>query len=307
MNAPAGHDCPFCKGYGCPSCAGSGEVDDRELKVRKPGTVYEGVSDAEYHGDHGSLSSSGARKLLPPSCPAVFKHERDNGPQKAAHFDEGHAAHALVLGTGLEIIEIDAPSWQSNAAKQARKDAYDAGQVPLLSEKLAEIKAMAAAVREHELAAELLADGQPELSAYSVDPATWTKLRARTDWLTKFRGQVTAVDYKTSRNADPKLFAASASGIGYHCQDAFYRDVFAACDIQIERFIFLCQEKTPPYLVSVHEFGAEDIDLGRRLNRLAIDIYAACVAEDYWPGYGDCIHQMRLTSKARWIAEELLS
>jgi hypothetical protein len=269
--------------------------------------VYENISDAAYHGDKTSLSSSGARKILPPGCPALYKYERDHGSQPKDYFDEGHAAHSLVLGTGLEIVKVKANSWQSNAAKAERKAARDAGKVPLLTEKLAEVKAMAAAVHEHDLARELLADGRPELSAYTVDPATWCRLRARTDWLTEFRGQVTAVDYKTSRNADAALFRASASSIGYHCQDAWYRDVFAAEGIHIERFIFLVQEKEPPYLVSVHEFGADDIELARRLNRLAIDIYAACTAEDYWPGYGDHIHQMRLTSKARYFAEELLS
>ncbi|KIA63037.1 hypothetical protein FG87_22010 [Nocardia vulneris] len=276
------------------------------MRIREPG-VYDDVTDTEYHGDTSSLSSSGARKILPPGCPAAFKHERDHGKVTAAHFDEGHAAHSLVLGVGLDIVEVAAESWQTKAAREERQAAYDAGKVPLLSAKVSEIKAMAAAIADHPLAAELLADGVAETSAYCLDPATWTRLRARADWRTAFRGQPTIVDYKTSKNADPSLFRVSASGIGYHCQDPWYRDVFAACGIEIDRFIFVVQEKTPPYLISVHEFSDDDVALGRRLNRLAIDIYAACVAEDYWPGYGDHIHSMRLTARARYFAEELLS
>lgn len=274
--------------------------------AREPG-VYDDVSEIEYHSDHDSLSSSGARKLLPPSCPAVFKHERDRGSMRTSFFDEGIAAHSLVLGAGAEIVEVDADAWNTKDAKQARKAAYEAGKVPLLTKKLAEIEEMADKVHENLLARELLADGQPEMSAYAMDPVSWTMLRARPDWLTEFRGQLTAVDYKTSKDADPGMFATSAGRYGYHCQEAFYRDVLAECDIHIERFVFLVQEKEPPYLLSFHEFTAEDVALGRRLNRLAIETYAACVAEDRWPGYGDFIHQMRLSSRTRYFAEELLA
>lgn len=269
--------------------------------------VYDEMSDAEYHGDKTSLSSTGARKILPPGCPALFKHERDHGAAKADYFDEGHAAHALVLGTGLEIVEIDAKDWRSKAAQEERDQAHDEGKVPLLSKRYAELREMAAAVKDHPLASELLRDGRPEVSAFSVDPETWVRRRARVDWLTEFRGQTTAMDYKTTKSAEPRAFASSAASIGYHQQDPWYRDVFADCDIPIDRFIFIAQSKEPPYLVSVHEFGPADIAVGRRLNRLALDIYAACAAEDRWPGYGDFIHQMSLPRWAFYSSEETLS
>jgi hypothetical protein len=269
--------------------------------------IYEGISDAIYHGDKNSLSSSGARRLLPPSCPAVFKHERDNPPPSNEDYDLGHAVHALVLGAGLEIAEIEAKDWRTNDAKKQRTEAYAEGKVPLLTAVAKQARTMAWTVRDHPQAGKLLAEGRPEVSMYWTDPATWVRLRARPDWMTEAAGPLTLVDFKTTKAADPQLFRASASSLGYHQQAAWYidgaRDLLGADP----RFVFIAQEKEPPYLVSVHEFTREDIEIGRRLNRLAVDIYAACVAEDYWPGYGDHIHQMRLTSRARYHAEELLS
>lgn len=280
-------------------------MDDEVTEAPTADGVYDGISDAVYHGDRNSLSSSGARKLLPPSCPAVFKHERDNPPASNEDFDLGHAVHALVLGTGLEIVEIDATSWRTNDAKAKRAAAYKAGKVPLLPAGVKKAHAMAAAVRENAQAAELLAEGRPEVSMYWTDPATWVRLRSRPDWVIE-SGPLTFVDIKTTKSADPQLFRASASSIGYHQQAAWYIDGARDRLGETPRFLFIAMEKESPHLVSVHEFTAEDIEIGRQLNRLAIDIYAACTAEDYWPGYGDHIHQMRLTSKARYFAEELL-
>lgn len=306
MTEPAVHDCPFCRGAGCSHCGG-GEVDDREIyqAPTKPG-VYEGISDEVYHGDRNSLSSSGARKLLPPSCPAVFKYERDHREQNE-DYDLGHAVHALVLGTGLEIVEVKATAWRTNDAKKQRADAYKVGKVPLLTAGVKKAEAMAAAVDNHAGARELLLSGRPEVSMYWTDPATWTRLRSRPDWMTDAFGPLMLVDLKTTKAADPQLFRASASSIGYHQQAAWYIDGARELLDVDPRLVFLAIEKEPPYLVSLHEFERDDIETGRRLNRLAIEIYAACVAEDYWPGYGDHIHSMRLTSKARYHAEELLS
>lgn len=267
--------------------------------------VYDCISDAVYHGDRNSLSSSGARKLLPPSCPAVFKHERDNPPDSNEDYDLGHAVHALVLGTGLEIVEVKATSWRTNDAKKQRADAYKAGKVPLLTAGVKKAHAMAEAVPRNAQARELLSEGRPEVSMYWTDPATWTRLRARPDWVIE-SGELMLVDLKTTKTADPQLFRSSASSIGYHQQAAWYIDGARDLLDQEPRFVFIALEKEEPYLVSVHEFTREDIEIGRRLNRLAIEIYTACAAENYWPGYGDYIHQMRLTSKARYFAEELL-
>ncbi|MEU2013061.1 PD-(D/E)XK nuclease-like domain-containing protein [Nocardia sp. NPDC019302] len=269
--------------------------------------IYADVPIEVYHGDHSSLSSSWAKKLLPPSCPAKFIAER-RAEQKefVKHFNDGHAAHTRVLGEGPEIVVVDAPDWRTAAARAARDEALAAGKIPLLPHEDEMTREMAAVVRDHPEAAALLAEGKAEQSLYWTDASTWTRLRTRPDWITEIDGRTVFVDYKTAKSAHPGIFRAAAGDYGYHQQAAF--NVAGAREVLDEdvRVVFIAQEKEPPYLVSVHEWTREDIEIGAALNRLAIDIYAACVAEDRWPGYGDFIHQMRLTSKARYHAEELL-
>src|SRR2546421_646443 len=89
--------------------------------ITEPG-LYEDLSVETYHADPvpvGSLSSSGARKLLPPGCPALFAYEREHPPEPTATFDLGHAAHKMVLGVGPEVVKIDADNWRTNAVKDA--------------------------------------------------------------------------------------------------------------------------------------------------------------------------------------------
>src|SRR4051794_7548534 len=111
--------------------------------ITEPG-VYD-IDDVTYHADpvpDGSLSSSGARKLLPPSCPAIFKYERDNPPASTKTFDLGHAAHKLCLGVGPDVVEVEADSWRTNAAKDRGEEIRAAGGVPLLTAEYQQVQDM---------------------------------------------------------------------------------------------------------------------------------------------------------------------
>lgn len=260
--------------------------------------VYEGIPEPVYHGDRTSLSSSGARKLL--RCPALFKHELDYGGGHRDEFDFGSAAHKYVLGEGAEIEVIDAKDWRTTAAKEAKAAAHRAGRVPILVKDDLVAREMAAAVLAHPVAADLLAEGSAEMSLYWNDPIAWVRLRARLDWMTEYGNRLTLVDYKTTKDAEPDSFSNSAASYGYHQQAAWYRA--AARELELDpdpRFVFIAQEKTRPYLVSVHEYTPDDIAVGELMSRRAIDLYARCMATDTWPAYGDGIHTMRLPKWAR--------
>lgn len=251
--------------------------------------VVDDMPDEVYHADPvagGSLSSSGARKLLPPSCPAKFAHERNNPPTSTDSFDLGKAAHRLILGAGADITVVEAPDWRTKAARQARDDAYAAGRVPLLAADHDRARAMADTVRAHRIAGALLRDGTPERSLFWVDPDTGVWCRARHDWQTTRSGRLLIVDVKTCDRADPTSVERSIVGYGYHQQAAHYIDAAVALDIHDDpAFLFVFVEKTPPHLVSVVQLDTEAIDVGRRLNRRARQVYRDCTATGVWPGY----------------------
>ncbi|WP_104151120.1 PD-(D/E)XK nuclease-like domain-containing protein [Mycobacterium intracellulare] len=272
--------------------------------------VYSGISDIDYHADHLSLSSSGARAMIPPSAPAIFAHQRKEPPNPKPEYDFGHAAHKYVLGEGSVIVEVDADSWRSADARAAREEAWAADQVPLLSKDVAKAKAMADAAYEHPVLRSLLnaADGAPELSGYWHDPETGVRLRYRTDWLCQIGGRIVGLDYKTTTNAEPNHCARSAADYGYHMQKAWYLDGLAATEVADDAdFLLAFQAKTPPFLVSVIRIRPHHVDLGRRRNRHAINTYAECTQSGVWPGYGDHIHELDLPSYAVYRQEQELS
>ncbi len=265
-----------------------------------------------YHSDPvpgGSLSSSGARRLL--DCPALFQHERLNGRPPRDTFDFGHAAHRIVLGAGNDLAVIDADDWRTKAAKDARDAARAEGLVPILAADHARAQAMAAAVCEHPIAS-LLIDherGRPEVSLFWPDPRTDVMCRARIDWLPDpIDGRrLIATDYKTTNSAAPDALGKSAASYGYHQQAAWYLDGLRECDITTDAaFVFVAQEKTAPYLVTVYELDAHALRIGADLNARALALYAACASTDTWPGYSDDVVTVSLPGWAVRQHEETL-
>lgn len=258
------------------------------------------MPEADYHA-HGSLSSSGARKLLPPSCPAIFDHERRNPPEGKQVFDFGSAAHKMVLGAGPDICVVDATDWRTKAAKEQRDEIRAAGDIPLLPHEHAQVVAMADALRFHSVAAQLLETGTPELSLFWRDERSGVDCRARLDWLTEnVMGEPVIVDYKTCHSAEPSQLARSVSSFGYHQQQAWYVDGAIATGVADDPgFLFVCQEKTPPYPVTVLALDADAVRVGAARNRRARSIFAQCEATGEWPGYADRIVDVSLPEWAR--------
>lgn len=271
--------------------------------------AVDNMPETDYHR-HPALSSTGARKLLPPSCPAIFKWERDTPPAPKPHFDFGHAAHTLALGRGVPVEVIDADDWRTKPAQDARKAAHTAGKAPILAAEWGQVQAMAAVLRLHPLAAVLFNpdNGTAEQSFFWTDPETGVDCRARFDWLTNpGGGRLIIPDYKTAVTANPQVFARKhAPEYGYPQQGAWYRDAAIAAGLDDDpAFLFVVQEKTAPYLVSVIELDREALATGAALNYRARTVYAECSEADRWPGYSDDVALVSLPNWYHARIEEL--
>jgi hypothetical protein len=253
--------------------------------------IYD-IPEDTYFGASWALSCSGCKLLLPPSCPAKFFYRQDHQIHSTA-FDIGHAAHKLVLGTGAEITEVKAKDWRTKAAQEAQEKAYADGKIPLLTKELEQVKAMAAAIESNPVAYALLDpyNGRAEQSLFWQDPRTGLWCRARVDWMyDQGDGRLIIVDYKTtSGSAHPEEIGAACGSFRYDMQDAWYSDGAAIVFGKPVDFVFIFQEKTAPYLVTVVQLSADDRRGGRMLNNRAIDEYLACVKAGEWPGYSDQI------------------
>ena len=253
-----------------------------------------------------ALSVSGMKQLLPPSCPALFRHWRENGRPSKHAYDIGHVAHGLVLGDGPTVVVVNAPDWRGKAAREERDAAYADGLVPVLAHEYEQCAAMAAAVRANKVADALLSHGKPEQTLTWTDP-TGVPMRARVDWLPDKRPgrRFIAVDVKTTGgSAHPHEFARAAAKFEYVMQAAHYLDGIKACGLDDDpAFVLVVVETVAPYLVSLVQFGEEDLQIGREKITAAVNIYRGCVESGLWPGYSEDVETIELPAWYR-IAHE---
>ncbi|QFG09996.1 RecB-like exonuclease/helicase [Mycobacterium phage Antsirabe] len=279
--------------------------------------IYSSVAEEVYHGDLGSLSSSGARALLS-TTPEEFDWNRRNDRGVNKNFDYGHVTHKMVLGKGNALALLDpkvcghtadgkiAKVPQSTAEwKAAEAHARKVGKIPVAKWDMDKAQTMAGRVFQHRIAGRLLSKGQAEHSVYWHDDATGVRLRCRPDFLTDGLGRTICIDYKTATSANPAQFQRAVVDYGYHQQQAFYEDGLAEIGLDNVGFLFIVQAKTAPFTVSVCRIKPEVVELGRRQNRAAIELFARCTESGQWPGY-DGIHEVGMAGWATSQIEESL-
>lgn len=275
-----------------------------EFTVTEPG-VYD-IPEDQYHADPvkgGSLSYSGAKKLLAEGGPELFAWEREHPPAPSKEMELGTAAHKLVLGAGQELAEIEAENWRKDATKDAAEEARKAGKLPLLTREMETVKAMAARLREHERASQLLGQpGRPEMSAFWEDPAYGIWWRCRWDHMPEPGPRYRPVigDYKTTDKggAAPSKFARAVADFRYYLQahvyTAGYAAMFADRISAPPGYALIAQERTPPYRVAVYELHPDALRKGREDAERAMEIYRDCTGCGIWPGYSPEIELLDL-------------
>lgn len=284
-------------------------ADWRPAVITEPG-VYPHLRFEDYIKDPvpgGSLSNSEIKHLMPPDvCPARFRWEKDHKRPVKRVFEIGTAAHALVLGVGPALVEIEADSWRKDETNRKAENARADGAVPLLTREYRMVQDMAAALRAHPVASALFAEGcgMPEQSLFWRDKPTGVTRRARLDWLPVMGDRRLIIgDYKTCNSVAKDALSKAMNNYGYHIQAATYIEGVRALGID-ERpgFVNVYQEKTPPYLVRIVEPDAMALAIARDRIRAALELYAKCEAEGEWPGYPE----PELLGLPVWVENEYL-
>lgn len=261
------------------------------------------IAEDEYHADPvrhlgGSLSSTVARKLLAPSCPALAKWAADH-PEHKDTYDLGTVTHRLTLGSGPRIVKVPADNWMTKAAKEARDAARAEGAVPLLSKDLARATAMRDAVHAEPLAHALLTmPGQPEQTLLWQEAGTWC--RAMLDrWPHPDNDpQPIIVDLKkTAKALDDASLAKTVWEYGYHQQADWYsRGYLAVHDVRPD-FVFVFVQDSPPHLVRVVTLDLDLLADALARNDEALQIWRQCQETGVWPAYENTLDPL---SAPRW-------
>lgn len=273
---------------------------------------------ADYHadkiGDRPSLSRSIAHKLLAQSpLHAWHAHPRLNPEhveQASGTLDNGTAAHTLMF-EGVEAVIVEADSWRTNAAKEARDQARREGRVPLLAHQAIAVREMVDAVTA-------------QLDALDISPRPFTKgqaeqtliweekgvlCRARPDWL-RDDGTYTDDLKTTGGSADPHEWARNKIWAdGLDLQAAMVRRGVKALTGHAVDWRFVVVENKPPHALSVISLAPDALALADRKLDRALEIWKRCLDADEWPGYPPRIAFAELPpwEEARYLEKAILT
>jgi len=301
--------------------------------IDKPG--FYDLVDARYHADpviEPSLSSSMAVTLLQSSPRhAWIEHPRlgasaeeaddeesDRAPTRAMEI--GTVVHALLLGRGADIVQIDAPAYRAKESKEARAAAYAAGKSPILAPDMRKVERIVAAARE-QLAADpetddMLDHGFPEIVIAWRDKAgPWC--RAMLDHLKIGRAGATITDLKTSAvsiNPNERSLGWRIADMGYEARAAFYERGLVTLMPDLAgriRFRHVWLETAAPYSLVVSEMDGGAQIIGAKKASAAIGIWHRCLsagtAAKHWPRYGSGVHRIDYPARAEndWLEREM--
>lgn len=217
--------------------------------------------------------------------------------QGRAIFDLGSVFHAIMLGSGQEIVVVDAADWRTNAAKAARDAAYKADQQPILKSQMDQAMAMRRAVLPQVQARPDLhtsmQSGTAEVVLVWVEetPAGPIFCRCMVDWVPD-HGNVFP-DWKTTGgSAAPDDYGRVMFDIGADVQDAFYRRGIEAVLGRRAHLVFPVVETAEPHAMMVHAIDPTSLALAQRKVQWAINTFGMCLGAEIWPGYPlDTAHQ----------------
>ena len=209
----------------------------------------------------------------------------DYRAEEGAEFDYGTAAHALLLDKSeAKLMIVEADDWRKKDAQELRKAAREAGKTALLARQIHRVRDM---VRAAETAIAATGIAQTWATGASEQSILWTEgpthCRARLDRLSADKR--TIFDYKTCLNAHPDAALRAVINFGYDVQAAFYQRGIRALTGQNADFIFVFQEKDPPYACSLVALDPAMQDMAERKVDFALQLWANCMATGKWSGY----------------------
>ncbi|MCC6910044.1 MAG: PD-(D/E)XK nuclease-like domain-containing protein [Phycisphaerales bacterium] len=222
-------------------------------------------------------------------CPLLFrKKEQGLVPDRdSAAYLVGRAAHVLILegrqryeaqfAVGGPVNPRTGQPFGSNT-KAFADWAERIGKPVLTDDQAALIEQMAASVREHLFARELLADGAAE----GVLRGEYAEHRcqSRLDWVNPKPGRG-IVDLKTTDSLDS--FESDIAAFGYVEQMAFYRAMFEVIVKATLPVHLLAVEKREPYRCGVWQIAPQALDEAQAENETAMRELTRCCETGIWP------------------------
>lgn len=223
--------------------------------------------------------------------PAHFREAMDSPPEPTPALAFGVAAHKYILEKESFDEEFAVAPDVDRRTKQGKEDyaAFIAsldGRAAISSGELDQIKAMAAAVDSHPTARRYLSGAHERVYLWE-DPMTGEPCKCKVDSIGEVDGVLTVTDYKTAESCEDGHFEKSCRKYGYHFQAGMYCEGVFMNELTRPEFVFVAQEKKPPYAVRVYRCDEGFVAQGYDKFRELIGLYHRCREAGEWPGYPD--------------------
>lgn len=248
------------------------------------------MNEAEYNAAEGIRRSDLWRME---DSPEKFKWFLDHPAEQTPAMAFGSACHKMMLEPdtfGQEYavtLKVDRRTKEGKAQWESFME-ENGGKTLLGQEDVSTMAEMEAALEMCPLAYRLIrGEGRSEVPLFWTDPETGEKCKAKLDRLVKIDGKYAVVDYKTAMYAETNKFNSEVWRLGYHFQAGFYTEgAMQALKLDYRpAFLFVAQEKKPPYSVNVIEVSEDVMAAGVAKFHELLERYRDCKALDLWPGY----------------------
>jgi hypothetical protein len=226
----------------------------------------------------------------------------------------GSAVHCSILEPGemteRYAIRPDGIDRRTKEGKDrfAKFEAMHEGKEILDMDEAGQVFAMTDAVRRNDLAAQLLAHGQPELSWRSAGASF--ALQCRTDWFNRdgcalSQGRPYIVDVKTTESLSSDEFGSFERVVfkyGYHRQAGFYLPlVTELLGTPVFDFFFVAVEKVEPFGVAVYRMTDDACALGQDETVADLTRLKECMTSGHWPNIPEEVRELGVPN---WYRKE---
>ena len=247
------------------------------------------MTNKEYR-EHEGVSRSQLNILLT-NTPMHFKYAEEHHEDDTLALLEGRAIHKMVLEPDTFYDEFAVAPKCDRRTKEG-KETYEAflnesnGKDVLTEDSMTKVVGMVNALKQNEEAVKFLT-GEHERSFFWTDAETGEVCKVRPDCLSEVDGIRYIVDYKTTESCADGAFERSVRKYGYKFQAGMYTEGVFQNTFDEYKFVFVAQEKKPPYASRVYICTDGFVHEGYQQFRKAIGIYHECKESGNWYGYDE--------------------
>lgn len=222
--------------------------------------------------------------------PAHYKYRIDHPQEDTPALLFGRAAHKYILEPD-DFWNAYSLAPDVDRRTKAGKAEYAlfvetlGDKMPLSTADYATIEDMAAQIEAHPTARDILRHGIHETPIEWIDAITGERCKCRPDVLNTVEGYI--ADYKTTQSCEGGAFERACRYYGYKLQAAMYTEGVFAKSAMMWDFVFVAQEKAPPYAVRVYKCDPGFVEEGIEMFHELIALYHSCKESGEWPGYPD--------------------